>query len=61
MSLLVDARTRCEGTTGLTDLALAQAARAKSVRLESALIGLRLMVCEIRTTVLDPLPLIRHT
>src|SRR5690348_8375085 len=47
-------------TPGPTDFLLAQAARAKSVRLSAALVFLRRMVSEIIVAFLGTLPLDQH-
>ena len=60
VSPLADAGVRGGNAPGPTDFTLAQAARAKSVRLESALVFLRQMVNEIIVAFLGALPLDRH-
>ena len=60
VSPLNDAGFRSGDASGPTEFTLAQAARANSVRLVSALVFLRRVVCEIIVAFLGTLPLDLH-
>jgi hypothetical protein len=61
VSHLADARIRVDDEPGLTDLpSCYQAARAKSVRLSAALVGVQRMVNEIIVAFLGSLPLVNR-